>query len=286
MMEIGDSKGIKRAGHTAWGCAQHADSPYSPWERKNMLKLRKNMLKFAHARDLGDIIYSLPAIKARGGGELHLKIIPGCSAHGMTPERVAFIRPLLESQSYISKVVYPSDEACDVDFCHPLGRASPWRCIADWYCSCADVDPKCVLEKWLEVGKEIGCHDFVVSRSGRVNNPFFPWKEIVERLAAVGRQVFLGTVEETRSFETMCDRVGLLAHPTPENAREMAQWIAGSKLFIGNSSLPLAIAEGLKVPCVVELDPTRHDIHVCRPKRWECSGMYLDFAGILDTLGL
>jgi ADP-heptose:LPS heptosyltransferase len=36
---------------------------------------------------------------------------------------------------------------------------------------------------------------------------------------------------------------------------ELAELIAGCKLFIGNQSFPYSLAEGLKVPRILELDP-------------------------------
>jgi hypothetical protein len=59
---------------------------------------------FFHSGDLGDIVYSLPTIRAHGGGVLHIG--PEDVGARSVPSRrlVRNIAPLLESQTYIVKV--------------------------------------------------------------------------------------------------------------------------------------------------------------------------------------
>jgi hypothetical protein len=247
---------------------------------------------FSHGRDLGDIVMSLPAIKARGGGELHLYIDPEVSCHGMTPRRVNFIRPLLEAQPYITKVVYPAEPHAPVDV--DFGRnwrisASLRRSLMDVFCAEASVDPNCANEPWLELGERIGpafgTRKIVIARSPRREHPFFPWRNILERLDRMEhRIIFFGTEDERERLSRFC---GLQIPESPQlNALQWGKVVAESSLFIGNSSLPMWIAEGLKVPILAELAAERHDSHVCRGGRWEMSSMACDYESIFDTLGL
>jgi hypothetical protein len=246
---------------------------------------------FSHGRDLGDIVMSLPAIKARGGGELHLYIDPEVSCHGMTPRRVNFIRPLLEAQPYITKVVYPAEPHAPVDV--DFGRnwrisASLRRSLMDVFCAEASVDPNCANEPWLTVPfRQLGSHKrlIVIARSPRREHPFFPWRSILKRLDRMEHDiVFFGTEEERERLSRFCGLV--IPETRPLNAWQWAQVIQGCSLFIGNSSLPMWIAEGLKVPILAELAAERHDSHVCRAGRWEMSSMACDYESIFDTLGL
>ena len=60
---------------------------------------------FRHAGDAGDIIYSLPVIRNKGGGTLYLE--PAVYTRvKMTPERVETFRELLEAQHYIDAVKF------------------------------------------------------------------------------------------------------------------------------------------------------------------------------------
>jgi ADP-heptose:LPS heptosyltransferase len=92
------------------------------------------------------------------------------------------------------------------------------------------------------------CDSIVVSRSERYRNCAISYKF----LSAYPKVIFVGVEEEYKDFITQV--------PHAEWARvndflQLARIIAGSRLFIGNQSFPFAIAEALKVPRVVELDP-------------------------------
>lgn len=243
---------------------------------------------FSHSRDLGDIVYSLCAMKAAGGGELHLRDDgPQFSAHGMTPARVAAIRPLLESQTYVTKVVYPSTERGDVDFGRAAWRMSPSRSIHDWYLCEAGADPTAILKPWLHTSPGVvplRARTVFIARSARRQNPFFPWRGIVDLIRRKRVSVFfVGTPQEHTEFVAAHGHVSYLATPTLLDLANV-MW-ESCRCFIGNSSCPLAVAEGLKLPCIVEIDPTAdRDIHLCRAQRWESSGQCLDFEGILDSL--
>ena len=68
------------------------------------------------------------------------------------------------------------------------------------------------------------------------------------------RLLFIGVPHEYRDFS---GEFGLVEYLPTQNFLEIAQAIAGSLLFIGNQSSPMAVCEGLKHPSIQEtsLDP-------------------------------
>jgi hypothetical protein len=245
---------------------------------------------FAHSRDLGDIVYSLDAIKALGGGQLHLTVNPKYTLHGMTPWRVDFIRPLLEAQPYITRVVYPGDpdEKPDVDFSDILPRWNTHRNLHECHLALAGLDGRVCRGPWLTLPEPAKQNGYVIAAySPRRPNLFFPWKAIHDRLVSEKNfypMLFIGLESEQKKLK---EEHGVdLPWQQTANALYMAELIAGCKLFIGSSSLPLAIAEGLGVPVLAALDGNHHDSHHCRAKRWECSTMGCDYESIFAELGL
>lgn len=95
-------------------------------------------------------------------------------------------------------------------------------------------------EQWIEV-EPTPIAKVIVARSMRYNNQFFPWKKIVDHYSV--DIAFVGTQEEYGVFCNLYGKVDY--YPTPDLLC-VAQAIAGSQLFIGNQSSPMAIAEGLK----------------------------------------
>lgn len=88
----------------------------------------------------------------------------------------------------------------------------------------------------------------LVSRTTRYNNPHFPWKKLIEHFWT--RVRFVGLKEEHTIFQNAYG-VTVPYQPT-KNLLELAQLIAGSDFFVGNQSVAMAIAEGLKHPRIQE----------------------------------
>lgn len=205
------------------------------------------MQNFSHSGDLGDIIYSLPTIRACGGGNLTLFNFPGRTAHGMSPEKVARIKPLLECQDYIGTVRW-SDGFID----HFLNGFRDHRSagnLADMHLATHGLDWSHRAKKWLSVEPDHR-YDVIVNRTPRYNNPGFDWLSPVAKYA--GRIAYIGSPEDHGLF---CHHFGEIPYVDADNLLKVAQIIAGCKLFIGNYSAPAAIAEGLKHPMVIEVCP-------------------------------
>jgi hypothetical protein len=90
----------------------------------------------------------------------------------------------------------------------------------------------------------------VFARSSRYHHPTFPWKEMLERYRE--EAIFVGTSEE---HELFVKSVGAVPFVATKNILELSIIIANSKLFIGNLSLPYALAEGFKVNSIQETSP-------------------------------
>ena len=100
-------------------------------------------------------------------------------------------------------------------------------------------------EPWLKVADPNPIAPIVIARSRRYNNDSFPWVRLTEILG--NQMVFVGTNDEYYCFPD-----NEIPHYPTSNLLELARVIAGSKVFIGNQSCPLAIALGLGKNCITE----------------------------------
>lgn len=205
-------------------------------------------MNYFHSGDLGDVIYALPAIRALGKGDLYLNSRPWTAK--MTPERASVLRPLLEAQDYIGKVIHgdaPKSEYV-VNFSTfrnggLIYGVSLMGLQSDWVNADADTDP------WLEVSPSArgrGC--IVCHRSPRYHNPYFRWDEIGKKFGT--QMLFVGLpheVEELRRITKVHAEYAIT-----NDYLELARIIAGADLFIGNQSSPMALAIGLGVPFIQE----------------------------------
>jgi predicted GH43/DUF377 family glycosyl hydrolase len=212
-----------------------------------------------HSGNLGDIIYSLPAMKVLGFGVYYLGVDTSMNPKPdlrevMSPKLVQTIAPLMLAQPYV-RAVYFTQHMPIVSYDLNLFRnfAAPEKNLV-----AQSLDACCLSAEnffndqtpWLDVDPVPLRRGVVVHRSHRWRNPSFPWAEVYDRFRA--EMVFVGTSEEHASFVS---DFGLIPYvPTP-NLLELARIIAGCHLFIGNQSCPYAIAEGLKVNTLQETFP-------------------------------
>lgn len=204
---------------------------------------------FSHSGDLGDIIYSLPTIRASGGGKLVLFDYPGRTAHGMTEEKVNRLRPLLEYQNYIHSVEWSTtkQDSSLNGFRDHIGNQQN---LVDAHLATHGYTWEHRTTKWLDVP----CHKYglpvVLARSARYNNPRFPWKRIVEKYKRVAG--FVGTRKEHEDFTRLFGDVPFIE---ANDFLQLAQVIDGSRLFICNQSAPGAVGHGLFHRMIIELCP-------------------------------
>lgn len=210
-------------------------------------------LTVSHGGDQGDMIYSLPLARAlASGGQVDFNIYPRFDVRmRQNPKTVENIAPLLEAQPYIRKVTFSQTKEGI-----PLDR---WR---NWYRDAKlniafshlrDYGLPFTLaeEPWLTVPNPRKVASVVMARSSRYHNPKFLWRAFLKRHA--DNCMFVGSGREWIAF-----RQQFICHipwTDTKDALELAQVIAGADLFIGNQSLPYAIAEGLKMDSCQETTP-------------------------------
>lgn len=212
-----------------------------------------------HSGNLGDIVYSMPAMKVLGfgtyylGPEIRLNPKPDLR-ESMTPKVVKNIGPLLMSQTYVRSAFYV-DKMPIVNFDLNLFRnfAAPDKNLVTQALDACCLSAETFFNDrmpWLDIDPIVFKRGVVVHRSYRWRNPHFPWGELVQRFRR--EMIFVGTPEEHASFTS---DFGPVPHAPTKNLLELARIIAGCHLFIGNQSCPYAIAEGLKVNTVQETYP-------------------------------
>ena len=237
-----------------------------------------------HPAKIGDIIYSLPAIHRRGGVK---------SYHIKRAEGGKYLKPLLESQPYIGVVVQSDEppENCTIDFnaYQSFYRLMIRPDLINLNCMVAgirthhfplklsgitlssnhvkymdgqhiDLDKHRDLQqwrpnqKWLTDVEPIHKSDIIINMSERYHDwgnekhdfSFFDYTLLKDYDCG-----FIGLDDEYKLF---CDRYEFQPKRIlVKNALETAQYISGSKLFVGNASSTKAIAEGLKHPTLMEI---------------------------------
>ena len=146
-----------------------------------MLEKKINM-NFLHERDFGDIILSLSAVKAAGGGNYYIQ---------NNPKAVKVVGPLIEFQPYIKKVGEAGTESIDKSFVDFRKQGLDWGVRlallhAKWIEQ--DVD---FSEPWLTARKDNQYNGkIIVNKTERYANPLFPWVQLVKLLGS--KMLFVG----------------------------------------------------------------------------------------------
>jgi len=217
---------------------------------------------FKHSGNAGDIIYALPSLRmlaGEQGAKLSLalnvpmrdrKLKHPLGGVQLNQKMYDMLTPLLSRQDYIKELaVY---DGTPVDYDLDVFRDAPFRMdrlgICRWYFYLFGI--ACDLSKpWLKVEPDPAYKDrIVVARSKRYRNLTFSYKFLQQ----YGAPVFVGLADEYEDFRSQVPQAEWVE---VNDFHQLARIIAGSRLFIGNQSFPYSIAEGLKVPRVLELDP-------------------------------
>lgn len=205
---------------------------------------------FKHSGKLGDIIYSLPTVRALGGATMLLHDNRAIG-HRLPAEQRDSIAQLLRMQPYITAVedYQGQPDAIDLDV---FRRRPVSENLAEQHLRSFDLDPAEKDRRWLWVDRpELLARKAVVfHRSRNLHNPHFPWAAICQKYGRLA--VFVGTPAEHERFVSESGPIDY--YPT-ENLADLARVIAGCRLFVGNQSCAYAIAEGLKVDTIQETSP-------------------------------
>jgi hypothetical protein len=223
----------------------------------------KRCPRFYFSGDLGDIIYSLKAMKLFGGGELWL----GPELKSKYPPRdpiqlkgFEFLEQLIRCQPYVKDVrfcpTHPADNEIDYDFNsfrelwsnvnfrHDTGINRLFEMMTE----IIGVRQLVNEESWLEIGGSESIMPVVINRSFRYQQSEMPWSSIMAKVR--NSAVFVGFPQEHARFAS---EFGQVCYYSVKDSLELARIIAGAKWFIGNQSFPLSLALGLGVPTYHEM---------------------------------
>lgn len=237
---------------------------------------------FRHSGKLGDIIYSLPAVKALGGGIFY---VDHRTEYIETPplgeQTALMVIRLLETQKYVKRASLYEGETIDYDLDRFRNWAIPLHVFNIIKSEAVEVAGKLfgapVKDGWQMMMPAVEVdlaqlHWESVGLPGRVNLST-PWmtgigkKSIAEIVVSkttsrpgkldwltlrdyAARSVFVGFEDEWRAF---CDDYFEIPHYRAMDLLDLAQVIAGAKLFVGNQSFGLALADAMLIPRVVQL---------------------------------
>lgn len=218
-----------------------------------------------HSGNVGDIIYSLPTVKAIGAEHFIINIcsLSKLDGRSISLDTAKSLCPLLLAQPYIKKVSivhgnipieFFAGKIQGVDFVldkFRLQDVSKKHLVA-CHANALGVDNINFSERWLQTGSGADRQEddvrkyTVIAFTPRYRSR--PDKYWAEALAGLENVLALGIPDE---FYVMA---GITANfLTCVNLLEMARIIEKANVFIGNPSLAYAIAEALKVPRIVEI---------------------------------
>jgi hypothetical protein len=219
-------------------------------------------ISFLHYGHLGDIINSLPVIKELSKNKkcnLYIqrgKKIPneGAKDHPfgsifLSEKSITKILPLLKEQKFLNNVAIHNNEEIDVDL--NFFRELPLNFNIDsvrWYSHITGIHPN-LIDKYLDAPLNEKFKDYIViMRSLRRQNKFIDYSF----LNSYEKIVFVGLENEFKNLKKI---VKNLEYYDSEDFLELASIIKNAKIFIGNLSFGYALAEGLKVPRLLESAP-------------------------------
>jgi hypothetical protein len=237
---------------------------------------------FRHSGKLGDIIYSLPAVRMLGGGIFYVD--PVTQYLGKPPlgrEAAQMMVELLETQDYIHRAAIYGREPVTYDLDRFRNAAIPVHIFNSIKADTNDIAGLI----WGGFAKELGMrviptievdllqfHWDSVGLPGKVD-PNTPWitgiakKQVAEIVISrtgrysgnfdwsgakqyASRSVFVGLEEEWQAFRAAYFDVGFYK---ANSLLDFARVVAGAKLFMGSQSFGLALASAMLIPIVAEI---------------------------------
>lgn len=228
-------------------------------------------LNFCHSGHAGDIIYSLPTLKKIAELKqirvnLYLKVgqTAELPSHYHTHPQGMFLLnegtasnliSLVNKQSYIQECRIHNNEKIDINldsFRDGFLQVSSGS-IPRWYGYITGVNPDLWM-KWIDVKADESFRNSVIfCRSTRYLNENIDFS-FLKKYDHIN---FIGLRSE---FEIVSKINRKIKWVEVKDFAEMASVIAGCKLFIGNQSLPYSLAEGLKVPRILEVFPNAPNV--------------------------
>ncbi len=221
----------------------------------------KSDYNFKHSGNCGDIIYGIPTMLGLAGDAgcklyLHLNQPTHFEKHVTHPlgnvmlnnNILEMLKPLLQYQSYIRECTEYKNQPIDYNLDkfreYPLkldrGNIARWNMLV--FPVAYDLN-----KEWLAAPKEKGLEDAIlIARSSRYNAPGISY----QFLNKYPNVYFVGVKDE---YVEMNKQINSLKYLPVKDFLQLAGYIAGAKLFIGNQSFPFSIAEGMKVNRLLEV---------------------------------
>lgn len=163
------------------------------------------------------------------------------------------VKPLIEAQYYVKDFKVWQGEETDFDL-ENIGRykvGMPNFDLRRWYFQVYPQMATDLSKQWIHTpisSDTIKNNKVVINRTQRYTNPiisFYFLKDYQDKV------IFSGTKEEHQLF---CNEWNLdIPYLEVNNFLELAVYLTNCKFFIGNQSFAYNLAEGLKVPRVLEL---------------------------------
>ena len=195
---------------------------------------------FRHSGGLGDMILGLPVVMTLGG------------IYYLHEHQHKVLGKLFDIQPYIEKVIdVPAGAWKDLKVTHNLDlfRGASKVSVAEMHLDAFNIKFD-LTQKWLFNVEPTAVSRVVIHDTGSQR---FPGRSVNwEVLRGYEKHcIFIGYDRDYQLFKQ--DRKLDIPYYKTANLYEVAQVIAGSYLFIGNSSAPYTIAEGLKKHLVLDV---------------------------------
>ncbi len=240
------------------------------------------MNTFRHSGKLGDIIYSLPSVQALGGGIFYVDPVTRYFEKPSLGMRTAeMMVELLETQDYVQRASLFRGEPVQYDLDRFRERAVPvhlfngFQAETDKLIGMLFGDSATKLRQQIMPKLEVNIPQFhweSVGLPGKANLDVswlrrIPQKSIADIVicktargsgtldwallkAYEKRMVFVGLEDEWQAFRRAYFNVEFYKAST---LLDLAQVISGTKLYVGNQSFGLALADSMLIPRVAEL---------------------------------
>lgn len=221
----------------------------------------KEPITFLHSGHAGDVVNALPVIKELSKNHectlyiqtnkpLEVKYYrhPSKDVY-LSDKNFEMLKPLLDFQKFIKKTEKYSGQDIDINF--DVFRTLPINILFDnlrYASQLTGVQPD-FEEKYIDAPTHEKLKDkVIIQRTFRYRNQFINYNFLKD----FNNLYFIGTLEE---YNDLKQTVPNLKHYNCIDFLDMASIIKTSRFFIGNSSLGFPIAEGLKVPRLLEACP-------------------------------
>ena len=216
-------------------------------------------ITFGHTGDLGDIIASLPSVRAHGNANYVIGWKADGQRESMRGERFDTIKPLLQIQPYIQSVEWLEHFDIGVtDFTKFRTKYQPSKSLLVQQAEAVGLE-KVDDSPWLTIPQVVVHNRPIIARTNRYRNSMFPWRKLLDKFK---NGLFIGNKIEHFDFENQYGKIEKANTPT---LLDMACLIQSSPILICNQSCPFWIGAGLGVPIIQE---TYHpDMNSIVPRR-------------------